>query len=126
MGELVVARLGQELKVVEALTAANRALAAAKRAKDAPMLSGVVPKIRLRPGSYLSGYYGGKEAVEEEYFCNFEVNPEFEWAAMEAGFRAGCVQRKIGRDRDWRARFLGRLQCELEHEVGAAGELHRV
>ena len=22
----------------------------------------------------------------EEFFCNFEVNPDYEWAAMEAGF----------------------------------------
>lgn len=62
------------------------ACAVPNRAKDAPKLSGSVPKIRLRPGSYLSGYYGGKDFVEEEYFCNFEVNPEFEWTAMEAGF----------------------------------------
>jgi CTP synthase (UTP-ammonia lyase) len=55
------------------------------RAKDAPKLSGVVPRIHLRPGSYLASYYG-KETVEEEFFCNFEVNPEFEWTAMEAGF----------------------------------------
>jgi CTP synthase (UTP-ammonia lyase) len=55
------------------------------RSADAPKLSGVVPKIRLRPGSYLASYYG-KEVVEEEFFCNFEVNPEFEWTAMEAGF----------------------------------------
>jgi CTP synthase (UTP-ammonia lyase) len=56
------------------------------RAADAPKLSGVVPKIHLRPGSYLAEYYGGKETVEEEFFCNYEVNPEFEWTAMEAGF----------------------------------------
>ena len=55
------------------------------RAAGAPKLSGVVPKIHLRPGSYLASYYG-KETVEEEFFCNFEVNPEFEWTAMEAGF----------------------------------------
>jgi CTP synthase (UTP-ammonia lyase) len=24
--------------------------------------------------------------VAEEFFCNFEVNPDYEWAAMEAGF----------------------------------------
>ena len=24
--------------------------------------------------------------VTEEFFCNFEVNPDYEWAAMEAGF----------------------------------------
>jgi CTP synthase (UTP-ammonia lyase) len=55
------------------------------RAKNAPKLSGVVPKIRLRPGSYLAGYYG-QEVIEEEFFCNYEVNPDFEWTAMEAGF----------------------------------------
>jgi CTP synthase (UTP-ammonia lyase) len=33
----------------------------------------------------MAGYYR-QEVVEEEYFCNYEVNPEFEWTAMEAGF----------------------------------------
>ena len=61
------------------------ACAVPKRAADAPKLSGRVPEIRLRPGSYLAGYYG-KETVEEEFFCNYELNPEFEWTAMEAGF----------------------------------------
>jgi len=56
------------------------------RAPGAPKLSGVGPEIRLRPGSYLAACYGGKTVVQEEYFCNFEVNPEFEWTAMEAGF----------------------------------------
>lgn len=55
------------------------------RAPDAPKLSGIVPKIHLRPGSYLASFYN-KEVVEEEFFCNFEVNSEFEWTAMEAGF----------------------------------------
>jgi len=61
------------------------ACAVPRRAGDAPKLSGRVPEIRLRPGSYLAGYYG-KETVEEEFFCNYELNPEFEWIAMEAGF----------------------------------------
>lgn len=61
------------------------ACAVPNRAGDAPMLSGRVPEIRLRPGSYLAGYYG-KETVEEEFFCNYELNPDFEWTAMEAGF----------------------------------------
>src|SRR5438045_2421849 len=57
------------------------------RKGNAPKLSGVVPEIRLRPGSYLQEYYGkDKETVTEEFFCNFEINPEFEWTAMEAGF----------------------------------------
>jgi CTP synthase (UTP-ammonia lyase) len=55
------------------------------RSPDAPKLSGVVPQIQLRPGSYLAAHYG-KEVVEEEFFCNYEVNPDFEWMAMEAGF----------------------------------------
>ncbi len=55
------------------------------RAPGAPKLSGKVSQIRLRPGSYLAGYYG-KEVVQEEFFCNYEVNPDFEWTAMEAGF----------------------------------------
>jgi CTP synthase (UTP-ammonia lyase) len=61
------------------------ACAVPNRTGDAPKLSGRVPEIRLRPGSYLAGYYG-KETVEEEFFCNYELNPEFEWTAMEAGF----------------------------------------
>lgn len=57
------------------------------RPAHAPKLSGVVPEIRLRPGSYLQSFYGkDKEVVTEEFFCNFEVNPEYEWASMEAGF----------------------------------------
>ena len=50
-----------------------------------PKLSGPIPEIRLRPGSYLHSFYS-QENVTEEFFCNFEVNPEYEWAAMEAGF----------------------------------------
>jgi CTP synthase (UTP-ammonia lyase) len=55
------------------------------RKKDAPKLSGAIPEIRLRPGSYLQSFYT-QDTVTEEFFCNFEVNPDFEWAAMEAGF----------------------------------------
>jgi CTP synthase (UTP-ammonia lyase) len=61
------------------------ACAVPNRDKDAPKLSGKVNQIRLRPGSYLASFYG-KETVEEEFFCNYEMNPEFEWMAMEAGF----------------------------------------
>jgi CTP synthase (UTP-ammonia lyase) len=61
------------------------ACAVPNRDPKAPKLSGVVPQIHLRPGSYLASFYG-KESVEEEFFCNFELNPEFEWMAMEAGF----------------------------------------
>jgi CTP synthase (UTP-ammonia lyase) len=50
-----------------------------------PKLSGAVPEIRIRPGSYLHSFYK-KDVVTEEFFCNYEVNPEFEWAVIEAGF----------------------------------------
>jgi CTP synthase (UTP-ammonia lyase) len=63
------------------------ACAVPNRKDDAPKLSGVLPEIRLRPGSYLQSFYGkDKEVVSEEFFCNFEVNPEYEWTTMEAGF----------------------------------------
>lgn len=55
------------------------------RAGDSPKLSGAVPEIRLRPGSYLHSFYR-EETVVERFHCNYEVNPEYEWAAMEAGF----------------------------------------
>ncbi|MGA8154487.1 MAG: hypothetical protein WB952_26315 [Terriglobales bacterium] len=61
------------------------ACAVPARKKNAPKLSGPVPEIRLRPGSYLHSFYT-QDVVTEEFFCNFEVNPEYEWAAMEAGF----------------------------------------
>jgi CTP synthase (UTP-ammonia lyase) len=63
------------------------ACAVTGRLGGAPMLSGKVPEIHLRPGSYLHSFYGkDKEVITEEFFCNFEVNPEYEWASMEAGF----------------------------------------
>jgi CTP synthase (UTP-ammonia lyase) len=55
------------------------------RANGAPKLSGPIPEIRMRPGSYLQSFYAQDTAVEE-FFCNFEVNPDFEWISMEAGF----------------------------------------
>jgi len=63
------------------------ACAVPNRKNEAPKLFGKVPEIRLRPGSYLQSFYGkDKEVVTEEFFCNFEVNPDYEWATMEAGF----------------------------------------
>ena len=61
------------------------ACAAPNRAPEAPKLSGVVPEIRLRPGSYLQSFYG-QDKVAEEFFCNFEISPDYEWASIEAGF----------------------------------------
>jgi CTP synthase (UTP-ammonia lyase) len=61
------------------------ACAVPNRGKGAPKLSGPVPEVRLRPGSYLQSFYR-KDTAVEEFFCNFEVNPDFEWICMEAGF----------------------------------------
>ncbi len=55
------------------------------RAAGGPKLSGTIPEIRIRPGSYLHSFYK-KDLVAEEFFCNYEVNPDFEWAIAEAGF----------------------------------------
>jgi len=55
-----------------------------QKAPDAPRLSGLVPEIRLRPGSFLEAIYQ-QDVVEEEFFCNYELNPEYEYCLMEAG-----------------------------------------
>jgi len=45
------------------------------RREGAPKLSGAC-RLRIQPGSRLAEIYGASE-VEEEYFCNFEVNPQY-------------------------------------------------
>jgi CTP synthase (UTP-ammonia lyase) len=54
------------------------------QAPGAPKLSGRQGEIRLRPGSILQALYQS-EIVEEEFFCNYEINPEYEYCSMEAG-----------------------------------------
>src|SRR2546425_6670746 len=46
------------------------------RSDGAPKLSGAC-RLRLRPGYRLAGIYRTNE-VEEEYFCNYEVNPGYQ------------------------------------------------
>ena len=62
------------------------ACAVPDRKKDAPKLSGLVPEIRLRPGSYLQSFYM-QDTATEEYFCNFEVNPVYRNRFEMAGLR---------------------------------------
>ena len=63
------------------------ACAVPDRASGSPKLSGEIPEIRLRPGSYLQTFYGkNADTVTEEFFCNFELNPDYEWCSIEAGF----------------------------------------
>jgi len=54
------------------------------QAANAPKLSGRQGEIKLRPGSVLQSLYQA-EIVEEEFFCNYEINPEYEYCSMEAG-----------------------------------------
>ena len=61
------------------------ACAVPNRGSNVPKLSGPITEIRIRPGSYLHSFYK-QDVVTEEFFCNYEVNPEFEWAFVEAGF----------------------------------------
>src|SRR5881396_4119307 len=60
------------------------ACAVPKRAKDAPKLSGTIPEIQLRPGSYLQAFYK-QDNVTEEFFCNHDPHPELQSPTLEAG-----------------------------------------
>lgn len=57
------------------------ACAVPNRPEGAPKLFGG-GRVRLQPGSRIHAMCG-REEVEEEYFCNYEVNPEYE-ARLEA------------------------------------------
>lgn len=61
------------------------ACAVPNRTGGAPKLSGLVSEIRIRPGSYLQTFYS-RNTIQEEFFCNFELNPDYEWCSIEAGF----------------------------------------
>ena len=58
------------------------------RAPGTPKLSGG-GQIRIEPGSRLHRVYGRVEA-EEEYFCNYEVNPAYEARLQEAGLHVAA------------------------------------
>ena len=93
------------------------------RKPNAPKLSGEIPEIRIRPGSYLHSFYK-KDVVAEEFFCNFEVNPEFEWAIIEAGFPivargAKCEVRAI-ESRSHRFFIATLFQPQLSSKPGEA------
>ena len=75
------------------------ACAVPNKGNDSPQLSGRIPEIRIRPGSYLHSFYKA-DTVSEEFFCNYEVNPEFEWTIAEAGFPV------VARDENGAARAI--------------------
>lgn len=53
------------------------ACAVPQRSPSDPKLCGPVPGIRLKPGSLLQRIYACNEVVEQ-FYCNYEVNPEYE------------------------------------------------
>ncbi|MBZ5592679.1 MAG: hypothetical protein LAP39_10620 [Acidobacteriia bacterium] len=53
------------------------------RREGAPKLSGAC-KLRIKPHCRLAEIYGATE-IEEEYFCNFEMNPEYYQRFEDAG-----------------------------------------
>jgi CTP synthase (UTP-ammonia lyase) len=53
------------------------------RRDGAPKLSGPC-KLRIKPGCRLAAIYGASE-IDEEYFCNFEVNPQYQQRMENAG-----------------------------------------
>ncbi len=55
------------------------------RAPNAPKLSGA-GQVRIEKGSLLRSIYDS-DAVDEEYFCNYEVNPEYEGKLTARGSR---------------------------------------
>ena len=61
------------------------ACAVPNRAPNAPKLSGA-GRIAIESGSLLHKIYARGE-VDEEYFCNYEVNPEYEAKLQAAGLR---------------------------------------
>src|SRR5581483_889426 len=60
------------------------ACAVPDRVPGTPKLSGRQGQIKLRPGSIMQSLYNA-DVVEEEFFCNFEINPEYEYCSIEAG-----------------------------------------
>jgi len=61
------------------------ACAVPNRAPNAPKLSGA-GRVRIEEGSLLRAIYDS-DTVDEEYFCNYEVNPEYEGKLEAAGLR---------------------------------------
>ena len=65
------------------------ACAVPNRAEGAPSLSGRLT-VRLVPGSRIAGIMRRTE-IEEQFFCSYELNPEFQTAIDAAGLRVTGV-----------------------------------
>ena len=62
------------------------------RRDGAPKLSGAC-KLRIKPGCRLAAIYRASE-IEEEYFCNFEVNPAYRERFEMAGLRLAAFDNR--------------------------------
>lgn len=62
-------------------------------------LAGQQMRVEIKPDSKVRGFYGAGEA-EEQYYCNFGLNPEHQSLIHEGGL---CV---VGVDQDGEARIL--------------------
>ena len=62
------------------------------RRDGTPKLSGAC-KLRIKPGCRLAAIYGACE-IEEEYFCNFEVNPAYRERFEMAGLRLAAFDNR--------------------------------
>jgi len=62
-------------------------------------LAGQRMDVQLAPGSRVAGFYG-RDETEEEYYCNFGLNPEHQGLLHEGGLRVA------GTDQDGEARVL--------------------
>src|SRR5262249_51773302 len=62
-------------------------------------LAGKALPIELDPRSRAAHIYG-REEIEEEYYCNFGLNPEFQKIIDRGGLKV------VGKDRDGEARVL--------------------
>lgn len=65
------------------------ACAVPERRPGAPRLSGGL-RIRLAPGSRVRAIYG-EDAIDEEYFCNYEVRPDYRATLEESDARVTGV-----------------------------------
>jgi CTP synthase (UTP-ammonia lyase) len=79
------AHLGEYEPTEATLLITPVACAVVTRPTGAPKLSGRL-RVALQPGSLAHRIYG-LSAIEEEYFCNYELNPAFRAPLEAAGLR---------------------------------------
>jgi CTP synthase (UTP-ammonia lyase) len=51
------------------------------------VIAGKTMRVRIEPGSGAAALYGGAAEVEEQYYCNFGLNPSYRGMLEEGGLR---------------------------------------